>query len=98
MKGPSPAGIVSRVVLALASVPALRLAAPAQEAASSSDQIVQISPYVINEKGLVDWNSQMTFSGSRFAQNLLDIPINISIITEDFMKDVGASNLLELLP
>lgn len=39
----------------------------------------------------------MTFSGTRTAAELLALPTNISIVTDDFLKDIGANNLIDAL-
>jgi len=59
--------------------------------------VVTLNPYVLKESNVVGWNSQMTFSGRKSAGELLAIPTSISIITADFIKDIGATNLLGVL-
>lgn len=62
-----------------------------------NDEPIILNPYTINEKRAVAWNSQTTFSGSRSAGELLGLSTNISIITSDFIKDLGATNMVEVL-
>ncbi|MBL9206181.1 MAG: TonB-dependent receptor [Opitutaceae bacterium] len=59
--------------------------------------VTKLNPYIIKEEKVVDWNSQMTFSGRRTAGELLELPTSISIATSEFIKDIGATNLLGVL-
>jgi iron complex outermembrane receptor protein len=70
---------------------------PASEPSEPKSEITKLNPYVIHENNVVGWNSQMTFSGRHTAGELLELPISISIITADFIKDIGATNLLGVL-
>ena len=74
-------------------------AAESDEKQRSDDpaNTLKFDPFTVTEKKTSAWNSQLTFSGSRIAENLMDVPINISIINEQFLKDLGAGTLLDAL-
>jgi iron complex outermembrane recepter protein len=61
------------------------------------DETVELDPYTIVEGRGRAYNSRQTFSGSRIAQDLLDVPMNISIVNEEFMRDIGAQSVLDIL-
>ncbi|MBL9215397.1 MAG: TonB-dependent receptor [Opitutaceae bacterium] len=67
---------------------------PEKDKAAGPDPVVVLNPYVVQGGPVKRWNSQMTFSGSRTAENLLEVPINISILTSDYLRDLGATNAL----
>lgn len=62
-----------------------------------ADEVVQLNAFTVEETKRSPWNSQQTFSGSRVAENIMDVPINISIINRDFMETIGATTMTELL-
>ena len=60
-------------------------------------EVVQLNPFTVSETQRSPWNSQQTFSGSRVAENIMDVPINIAIINNDFLQAIGATNITEVL-
>ncbi|MBL9216795.1 MAG: TonB-dependent receptor [Opitutaceae bacterium] len=64
---------------------------------AEAESTIKFDPFTVTEKRSSAWNSQQTFSGSRVAENIMNLPVNISIINENFLKDLGAGNLLEAL-
>lgn len=108
MKHRNPAGRTGYVRLAAFSplrlCIALLLLVPsafAQETSAGKNEQKEdtyiLNPYTVSGGRVSEWNSQTTFSGSRTAGNLLEIPMNISIITNEYLEDVGAHNLLGVL-
>ncbi len=92
--------VIAAAAALLSLVPHSRAQAAAAEATDDSDsksETVRMNPYVLEEKNVVGWNSQMTFSGRHSAGELLELPTAISIITADFMKDIGATNLMGVM-
>ena len=75
----------------------LPVAGHAQNAPRESSDVTVMNPFTVSGERAVEWNSQATLSGSRTATALLDTPQNISIFTEEFIKDTGATNLIDLL-
>ena len=91
--------ILSVLLTIVMTASAQQTSEPTAETEPAEDNsVVKLNPYTINEKNVVGWNSQMTFSGSRTAEELIRIPANISILTKDYLKDIGATNLLDILP
>src|SRR4051812_17840718 len=69
----------------------------ASSATTPEEEPVNLNPFTVSETQRSPWNSQQTFSGSRIAENIMDVPINISILTGDFIQSIGATTLTELL-
>ena len=93
--------LVLLVTILTGFVPALL---NAQQASSTSpgeeekkEGVLALDPYTISDTRISGWNSQKTFSGRRSAGELLELPTNISILPSDFLKDIGARNILETL-
>jgi iron complex outermembrane receptor protein len=63
----------------------------------STGNVVVLDPYTVSEEKKSPWKAQQTFSGSRVAQNIMDVPVNISIITDQYIKDLGANTLQDVL-
>jgi outer membrane receptor protein involved in Fe transport len=81
------------IVLTLPPVAFGQQAAPSSPAASpraedvNSDEVVELSPFVVTaERG---WSANSTLSATRTRQALKDVPVNIDSITTDFMDDLG---------
>ena len=68
-----------------------------EKAKSDNEQILKLSPFTVTEKQKTGWNSQQTFSGSRVAQNIMNIPVSISIINENYIKALGANSLFDVI-
>ncbi|MBL9216687.1 MAG: TonB-dependent receptor [Opitutaceae bacterium] len=89
----APRILAAVLVLSPAFVPSLLLA---QQKEDPKEEVLQLNPYTLTGKKVVDWNSQMTFSGSRTAELLLDTPTSISILTGEYLADIGATNLTDI--
>lgn len=62
------------------------------------DEAVQLSPFVIATDADDGYSSTQSASASRFAQKLKDIPQSISILSEQFLKNVAATELSDVMP
>jgi hypothetical protein len=70
---------------------------PTSSATSASDPTVVLSPFEVREdedKGYLATSAQ---SGTRLRSDLRDIAAAVSVVTKDFMNDIGARNLEDLL-
>ena len=73
---------------------------PATGAASSSskgESVVQLSPFEVTSNSDVGYQATDTLSGSRMNTPLKDIAASISVFTEEFIKDINATDLKEVM-
>ncbi len=57
-----------------------------------------LSPFVIAESDHVGYTASSTLAGTRLKTELKDLGAAITVVTPEFMKDTGVTNLEELLP
>jgi len=91
---------MSSVVAAVASAFAQSTNAPTTGTSSSStkgDSVVQLSPFEVTSNTDVGYQATDTLSGSRMNTPLKDIAASISVFTEEFMKDINATDLKEVM-
>lgn len=86
---------------ALIAAIALPLALPAQPTppppASADDDAVRLSPFEVNTERAQGYRAANSITASRFALPILDTPMAINVVTEEFMRDIGARDQLEAL-
>jgi iron complex outermembrane recepter protein len=74
---------------------------PAQNTVSSasanSDQAVELSPFVVNEESDSGWLATSTLAGSRMNTPLRDTGASISVMTSEFLRDIGAIGLEDVV-
>ncbi len=58
---------------------------------------VTLSPFTVNAEADTGYAANSTLAGSRFKTDLKDTAASISVLTADFLSDVGANNLEEAL-
>jgi hypothetical protein len=84
--------------LTLLAAPAVfgQAATPVSPAATAQEDTLVLSPFEVNpdDSGYLASSAQ---SGTRLRTDLRDIPSSISVLTKDFMNDVGAKDLEGLL-
>jgi hypothetical protein len=88
--------------MALAVTPAFsQQASPASSPAASGtekeDEPVVLSPFDVNADADVGYLASTAQSGTRLRTDLKDIASSISVVTKDFMNDIGATDLQGLL-
>lgn len=84
-------------ITALLLIPATSALRAQAVVSAEQDEVVKLDPFTVEEKNTSPWKAQMTFSGSRVAENVMDVPLNISIVTDQYIRDVGAFSLNDLL-
>lgn len=93
-----------RPVLALAALAVSELAA--QSSASSSTRTatsergtdpIELSPFTVSSDRDVGYAAGDSLAASRFNTRLMDSSATISVFTEEFLRDLGASTLAEVL-
>ena len=90
-----------RPVLALYLLAASPLRAqslvPAAAAPPARDEVVELSPFQVSAEAFQGYYASQTLAGSRLRMNVDEIASSVQIVTPEFMRDVGASNLNQLL-
>jgi len=87
------------VLLAVASS-ALAQTAPSGATASSpkpADEAIVLSPFTVTESEDTGYVATSSLAGTRIKTDLRDLAGSISVVTKDFMADLGANNAEDLL-
>jgi len=71
-------------------------AAEAKTGAATA-QAVELARFVVSADSQVGYLATQTLSGTRLATSLKDVGASIDVLTEEFLNDVGATNMLEAL-
>jgi hypothetical protein len=79
----------SALVVAFAS-PA-SVAQPAKSPAT--EEVVALSPFTVSDTDDKSWQATTTLIGSRTNQELIKVPVNVDVITAEFMRDLGAFSM-----
>ena len=97
MTTPEPIGrLASLLVLALA--PQLYgQDAPANSPTSNSTAPIKLSPFVVQTDQDTGYAATSTLAGSRLNTELKDTPAAISVMTREFLLDIGAVNVIDAL-
>ncbi len=77
---------------------ALKGQAQGQPPPSSETEAVKLSPFVVSAESDDGYGATESASASRFRQELKNIPQSISILTNQFLKDVAAVDLADVIP
>jgi hypothetical protein len=70
--------------------------APAK-AVSVEEKAIVLNPFVVNTDKDTGYQPQSTLAGTRLNTPIKDLASGISVLTRDFISDVGATNINELL-
>lgn len=76
----------------LASLPLSFPAVSAQD-----DEVYELSPFTVDESGTKGYRATSTLAGTRINTNLKDLGAAISVVTEEFLEDTGATGVEDLL-
>ena len=71
--------------------------AHAQSVESDAEEVVELSPFVLEEDSSVGYRATSTLAGSRLRTPLRDVASAIQVITQEFLEDTGATDTAELL-
>ena len=63
----------------------------------ATDDVIELSPFVVSPDDDTGYRASGTLAGTRLRTDLRDVAASISVITKDFMDDIGATNLEGLL-
>jgi iron complex outermembrane receptor protein len=96
---PSAAAILG-LLFSISSLPA-QVAPAATPAPATSpaakEEVVELSPYIVNSSGDAGYIARNTLSGSRTNTALRDVASMVSIMTPEFLQDVGAMTVEDAL-
>lgn len=88
--------ILTLGVWALMASPVALLAQQATNS-ESDEEIVELSPFVIEEDSAVGYRATSTLAGSRLRMPLRDVGSAIQVVTKELMEDLGATDADTLL-
>ena len=63
----------------------------------NEDDTYELTPFTIEDDANVGYLATLTLAGGRIQQNLKDTGAAVQVITAEFMEDIGASDIEELL-
>jgi hypothetical protein len=77
--------------------PAVVSAQTTTPSTATKDDILELSPFVVEAADQEGYYSNSSTAGSRLKTNLKDIAASVSVLTEDFMNDLGATDVASAL-
>jgi len=69
----------------------------AQENDTASEEVFELSPFQIDASGDQGYYSAQTLAGGRLSTNLKDVATSVQVVTAEFIEDIGATSLDEIL-
>ena len=73
-------------------------ASDAKPVGKSSDEAVVLNPFTITASAEKGYTSAEVVSASRFNEKIKNVPQTIVVLTDSFLKDMNAQNLVDVLP
>ncbi|MDO8545240.1 MAG: TonB-dependent receptor plug domain-containing protein [Opitutaceae bacterium] len=83
-----------RLAATILAALALALALPVPAA---DEEIVNLSPFIVSTEGDEGYRAANTLSGTRMNASLFHTPAAVSVLTKEFLDDIGAENALDML-
>ena len=71
-----------------------------QEDGEGEEEIIELTPFQVDERRVTGYEATDTLSGSRIRSDLIDIASSISVVTEQFLEDtasVAASDVFDYI-
>lgn len=89
----------AQIIIALAfSVPSYAQTQTAPTSTTpSQEEVIELSPFTVNAEEDVGYIASSSLAGSRLNTPLRDTAASISILTAEFISDIGATNITEAL-
>lgn len=87
--------IPPRKALATLLIPALLLSSSGYS--QEQEEVVELSPFEVDGSGDVGYQASSTLAGTRLNSNLTDVAAAISPFTKEFINDIGADSIEDLL-
>ena len=85
---------LSRALLAIVALTNMAMVHPA---AAQEDPLIKLSPFMLTEDQNGGYAPTETLSGTRLRTMTKDVASALTIVTPDFMKDIGALNYNDVL-
>jgi outer membrane receptor protein involved in Fe transport len=95
-ENPPPARWLT-ALLPLLLVPTLQAQPAAPAKPPTAEEVVELSPFEVRAEEDTGYLASGTLAGTRLRTDLRDVAASISVITKDFMNDIAANNLEDLL-
>ena len=87
--------VLGLLACAIASAQAQTI--PAATAPSPATDAIVLSPFSVSSAGDVGYAAGDSLAANRFKTRLMDSAATVSVFTEEFLKDLGANTLAEVL-
>lgn len=97
MKPDQTYGAVTRLALGLAITYAVPARLAAQSSPAVNEEVVQLSPFLVDATEDTGYRATSTISGTRLNTSLNDIASSLTEITAELMEDLGATNAVDVL-
>jgi hypothetical protein len=69
----------------------------AQETGDSTEEVFELSPFEVSTDSDIGYYATSSMAGSRLNTQLRDVASSIQVVTEEFMEDIGATDLDTLM-
>ena len=97
--------LLTRASTVLLLATALSPSAPAQSVlpppttppSPTTEEAIELSPFVVTDSSNIGYAATSTLAGTRIKTDLRDLGSAITVITPEFLNDLGATNLEDLL-
>jgi outer membrane receptor protein involved in Fe transport len=80
-----------------ASAAAATMTPVTTSATSDEEQVVRLNPFEVSTSRDVGYQANETLAGTRIRTDLKDVSASISVVTKEFLDDIGANNSGSLL-
>jgi iron complex outermembrane recepter protein len=74
-----------------------QLAPSAPSTPAATDEVIELSPFEVSADQDVGYVATNTLAGTRFSTALKDTPASISVMTSEFLSDIGAFQIEEAM-
>jgi iron complex outermembrane receptor protein len=75
-----------------------QLSAQTASATKAADEITVLNPFVVSAESEKGYTASEVVSASRFNQKIKDVPQTIVVLTDEFLKDMSATTLSDVIP
>src|SRR5436190_2014413 len=72
-------------------------ATPSARDSNNNDEAVVLSPFVVDATKDVGYHASSTLAGSRINTSLKDVAQSITVVTKEFLNDIDAINVNDVL-
>ena len=77
--------------------PAARASSPNPTQPPTDESIIELSPFVLSEQAVTGYAATETLSGTRMRTDLKDVSVSLSILTPEFLQDLGVTSFEKAL-